>query len=177
MLLGTGLGVGEDFSKFGVELSPAARARKYDEALDLMARLWMGEPISFEGEFYRVDDVTLPIVPVQEPRIPVVVGGWWPNKKPLHRAAAWDGLMPYWPALLGGQTGPEGQTSTGTRDGELREMLAYYRDVAKGGGEIIVPREQPDDPAFDALAEELGATWLLSAYGLDFDEVRQGPPR
>ena len=54
--------------------------------------------------------------------------------------------------------------------------MAYYRDVAHGGGEVVIPREQPDDPEFDALAEELGATWLLSAYGLGFDEVRQGPP-
>ncbi len=177
VLLGTGLGVGDDFSKFGDDLSPAARARKYDESLDLMARFWTGQPVTFDGEFYQVKDVTLPILPLQQPRIPVVVGGWWPNKKPFHRAAAWDGLMPYWPALLGGQVGPEGQTSTGTSEGELRDLMAYYRDVAQGAGEIVIPREQPDDPAFDALAEELGATWLLSAYGLDFDEVRQGPPR
>ena len=82
LMLGTGLGVGEDFSKFGDDLSPSARARKYDEALELIVRSGRAIRCTHDGEFYQVHEVTLPVVPVQQPRIPVVVGGWWPNKPP-----------------------------------------------------------------------------------------------
>jgi hypothetical protein len=176
VMFGVGLGVGDDFDRFGDESSPRDRARKYDEALEVMAQLWSGDPVRFDGEFFRLDEVTLPVVPAQRPRVPIVVAGWWPNRRPFDRASRWDGVMPYWPALLEGGTGPEGQTSTGTIEGELREMMDYYTSVADDPGEVVLPREKRDDPDYDALAEEVGATWLLTAYRMDLDEVRQGPP-
>lgn len=177
VMLGVGLGVGDDFARFGDQSTPRDRGRKYDEALEVMTRLWSGEPVTFEGEFFRLDQVTLPVLPVQQPRIPIVVGGWWPNRKPFDRAARWDGTMPYWPALLEGQTGPEGQTSTGTIDDELRDLMAYYRSVADGFGEVVLPREKREDAHYDALAEEVGATWLLASHRMDIHEVSEGPTR
>lgn len=36
-------------------------------------------------------------------------------------AASWDGIMPYWPAMLGDATGPEGQQPTGASvEAEIR---------------------------------------------------------
>src|SRR5438128_2247906 len=32
--------------------------------------------------------------PVQRPRVPIWIGGSWPNKPPFRRAARWDGLIP-----------------------------------------------------------------------------------
>lgn len=88
-----------------------------------------------------------------------------------------SGVMPYWPALLGGQVGPEGQQPTDASvEEELREMLGYYNDIAEGSGEIVLPREQRDNSEYDALCAGLGATWLLSAYAMDIDEIRKGPP-
>lgn len=176
VMLGVGLGVGGDYDRFGDDTNARDRAGRYDEALDLMTQLWSGEPVTFDGEHYRLENVTLPIVPVQQPRVPIVVAGWWPNRKPFDRAARWDGTMPYWPALLGGTAGPEGQTSTGTVDGELRELMNYYHDVTDEPGEVVLPRQERDNPEFDALAEAVGATWLLTSYRMDIDEVRQGPP-
>ncbi len=177
VMLGVGLGVGPDFTRFGDDAAPRDRARRYDEALEVMTLLWSGEPVTFDGEFFHLDEATLPIVPHQQPRIPIVVAGWWPNRRPFDRAARWDGVMPYWPALLEGQVGPEGQTSNGTIDGELRELMAQYRSVADEPGEVVLPRQTRDDPEYRALAEEVGATWLLTAYVMDPEEVRQGPPR
>lgn len=177
LMLGVGLGVGRDFDRFGDEASPRARARRYDEALELMSLLWTGERVEFEGEFYRVDGVTLPILPAQQPRIPIVVAGWWPNRQPFRRAARWDGTMPYWPALLDGDTGPEGQTSSGTIEGELRELMAFHGSLTDGDREVVLPRPDPADAAYDELAAEVGATWLLSSYVMGLDEVRAGPPR
>lgn len=176
LMLGVGLGVGDDFRRFGDDSSPRDRARRYDEALEVMELLWSGEPVSFEGEFFRLDDVTLPIVPRQVPRIPMVIAGWWPNEQPFRRAGRWDGTMPYWPALLGGTVGPEGQTSSGTVDGELRDLMALYREVTDELGEVVLPRQERDDADYRSLAEELGATWLLTAYRMDLDELRRGPP-
>lgn len=177
LLLGVGLGVGRDYDRFGDEATPRERARRYDEALEVMTLLWSGEAVTFDGEFFRLDDVKLPIVPKQQPRVPIAVAGWWPNRKPFERAARWDGTMPYWPALLGGEVGPEGQTSTGTIEGELRDLMELYASIADDVGEVVIPRERRDDPDYDALAEEVGATWLLTSYRMDLDEVRTGPPR
>lgn len=176
LMLGVGLGVGADFSRFGDDSPSGDRARRYDEALAVMELLWSGEPVSFDGEFFRLDDVTLPIVPRQAPRIPTVIAGWWPNEKPFRRAGRWDGTMPYWPALLAGAVGPEGQTSNGTIDGELRDLMALYREVTHDLGEVVLPRQERDDAGYRSLAEELGATWLLTSYRMNLDELRQGPP-
>jgi Luciferase-like monooxygenase len=177
LLLGVGLGVGKDFDQFGDDTTPRERARRYDESLHVMSLLWSGESVTFDGEFFHLDDVTLPIVPEQQPRVPIVIAGWWPNREPFERAARWDGTMPYWPALLEGEVGPEGQTSDGTVEGELRELIAFHRSVTGDPGEVILPREKRDDPHYDALAEDVGATWLLTSYRMDLDEVRAGPPR
>lgn len=176
LLLGVGLGVGKDFGRFGDATTPRERARRYDEALEVMVLLWSGESVTFDGEFFQLDDVTLPVVPKQQPRVPIVIAGWWPNQRPFERAARWDGTMPNWPAMLEGEVGPEGQTSTGTVEGELRELMDFYRSVADDLGEVVIPRQKRDDPRFDALAEEVGATWLLTSYRMDLDEVRAGPP-
>jgi alkanesulfonate monooxygenase SsuD/methylene tetrahydromethanopterin reductase-like flavin-dependent oxidoreductase (luciferase family) len=176
LMLGVGLGVGADFDRFGDGSPPAVRARRYDEALEVIELLWSGEPVTFAGEFFRLDDVTLPIVPLQEPRIPTVVAGWWPNERPFRRAGRWDGTMPYWPALLGGELGPEGQQSDGTVDGELRDLMAFYRESAGDFGEVVLPRQERDDSEYRALANEVGATWLLTSYSMDLAELREGPP-
>ena len=176
VMLGVGLGLGSDFGQFGDEASPGDRARRYDEALEVIQLLWSGEPVTFLGEFFRLEGVTLPVVPRQEPRIPIVVAGWWPNERPLRRAGRWDGTMPYWPALLGGEVGPEGQASNGTIDGELRDLMAFYREVTDELGEVVLPRQERDDAEYRSLAHEVGATWLLTSYRMDLDELRKGPP-
>lgn len=59
LMLGVGLGVGSDFGRFGDDASTAERARRYDEALEVLQLLWTGQPVTFVGEFFRLDDVTL----------------------------------------------------------------------------------------------------------------------
>ncbi|MEV0719171.1 LLM class flavin-dependent oxidoreductase [Asanoa sp. NPDC050611] len=93
MTLGVGLGFGEvDFSPFGEEWDARARAGILDEGLEVVAGLWTGRPFSFAGRHFRLDDVTIAPPPVQEPRIPVWVAAGWPNRRPLARAARWDGV-------------------------------------------------------------------------------------
>jgi len=96
LVLGVGLGGEPDreFGDFGEPTDARVRADMLDEALEVITRLWTGERVSFEGEHYQLRDVAFTPTPVQQPRIPIWVAGAWPNKRPLRRAARWDGVYP-----------------------------------------------------------------------------------
>lgn len=102
MILGIGLGdtgesIGRDssFAQFGEMLDPKPRARMLDEGLEIITRIWLGEPFFFDGEFYKIQDIKILPKPVQQPRIPIWVGGGYPNRGPVARALRWDGSCMY----------------------------------------------------------------------------------
>src|SRR5438132_977056 len=67
---------------------------KLDESLDVLAGLWSGEPFTYHGRHYTVENQRFLPKPVQSPRIPIWVAATWPHKAPFRRAARWDGLYP-----------------------------------------------------------------------------------
>jgi alkanesulfonate monooxygenase SsuD/methylene tetrahydromethanopterin reductase-like flavin-dependent oxidoreductase (luciferase family) len=102
MVLGVGLGdtgeaVGVDasFVCFSEEGDARRRGEMLDEGLEIIAGLWSGEPFSFRGKHFVVEEVTFLPRPVQEPRIPIWIGGGYPNPRPTRRAARWDGSCLY----------------------------------------------------------------------------------
>ncbi|HLO33448.1 MAG TPA: LLM class flavin-dependent oxidoreductase [Anaerolineales bacterium] len=102
LILGVGLGdtgesVGSDisFTHFNEMQNAKERAHMLDEALEVLVGLWSGEPFRYEGQYYQIKEITLLPRPVQSPRIPIWVGGGFPLKGPLQRAARWDGICPY----------------------------------------------------------------------------------
>ena len=183
LILGVGLGdpSEEEFAWFGEGgLDHKTRGRMLDEGLEVLAGLWSGRPFAFDGEFYRLHEVTFEPTPVQSPRIPIWVGGWWPNKPPMRRAARWDGVHP---GRLDGPLTPE----------DVRDLVAYVKerrtgdgpfDVAVGG---VTPGDRPELAAETVRSyAEAGATWWLEVGGGNGDaapservreRVRQGPPR
>jgi alkanesulfonate monooxygenase SsuD/methylene tetrahydromethanopterin reductase-like flavin-dependent oxidoreductase (luciferase family) len=91
MILGVGLGDDQDPGfALGEETDPRRRAELLDDALDTIARLWSGEPVDVHG----VELTFLPR-PVQEPRIPIWIGGGYPSRGPVERALRWDGSCLY----------------------------------------------------------------------------------
>jgi alkanesulfonate monooxygenase SsuD/methylene tetrahydromethanopterin reductase-like flavin-dependent oxidoreductase (luciferase family) len=96
LILGVGLGAPEqwEFDSFGEQTDPKVRARKLDEGLDILLGLWSGEPFSYQGEYYHLQEMRFLPKPVQSPRIPIWVGGNWPHKGPMRRAAKFDGVFP-----------------------------------------------------------------------------------
>jgi alkanesulfonate monooxygenase SsuD/methylene tetrahydromethanopterin reductase-like flavin-dependent oxidoreductase (luciferase family) len=101
-VLGVGLGdVGEfvvadaSFTHFGEELDARRRAEQLDEGLEIIAGLWTGEPFSFRGTHYTVDEVTFLPRAVSEPRPPIWIGGGYPHRRPIERALRWDGACLY----------------------------------------------------------------------------------
>ncbi|WP_435319245.1 LLM class flavin-dependent oxidoreductase [Haloarchaeobius sp. TZWSO28] len=183
VLLGAGLGAEGNYTTFGEEWDPKRLARRYDEALEIIDRLWTGDSVSYDGEFYTVEGAKLPYTPVQEPRIPILLGCWWPNKKPFQRAANWDGIMPAAPSFWGGE-GEQGEPITGTVEEEVTALVEYYRGLTDGPEEILLPLDIPEAPDdFAELCRELGATWLLTQDLLGDDSheenvarIREGPP-
>ncbi|MCE7734725.1 MAG: LLM class flavin-dependent oxidoreductase [Candidatus Heimdallarchaeota archaeon] len=170
VIFGAGLGVPEDFTKFGLSSDSKERAAKLDEGLEIINGLWGGSSFSFKGKHYTVNDVILPIVPIQKPRIPILLAGWWPNKLPFKRGAKWDGIMPYWNSL------PKELSEE-----DLREVVDYYKELADLPGEIVVPYYYDLSKGFIDLCQEIDVTWLLSSglMGKDMntmEKIREGPP-
>jgi alkanesulfonate monooxygenase SsuD/methylene tetrahydromethanopterin reductase-like flavin-dependent oxidoreductase (luciferase family) len=97
VILGAGSGdlQSVDFAGFGEALGARQRAEQLDEGLAIIAGLWQGQPFSFSGKHYRVQEVTLVPPPVQQPRIPIWIGGQLTRRGPRERAARWDGASLY----------------------------------------------------------------------------------
>ena len=191
LTLGVGLGDPSqwDFGFFDEVTDARIRAHKLDEGLDVLTGLWTAQPFSHQGQQYNVKEVTFRPTPVQSPRIPIWVGGWYPNKPPLRRAARWDGVCPI---KWDGSITPE----------EWRELLAYIQkfrtsttpfDAVHSGAtpgdnvaqavEIIQPYAdvgvtwwiEPVDPWRFGWSYEV--PWAPEATVLIRERVRQGPPR
>lgn len=177
MVLGVGLGSRvEDFSGFGDDPDPVVRGRKTDEGLDVIAGLWTGEPFSYRGEHFTVDDVTFRPRPVQRPRVPIWVAGTWPAKPGFRRAARWDGVFPTFRGMPHtGNAAPE----------QLAEAVAFvrrHRAPDAGPLDVVLEGVTPGAPPLDEYAEA-GLTWWVEKLGWwrgDLDHTRRrikdGPP-
>lgn len=54
--------------------NPKGRGAQSDEALDLMAALWSGEPVTYAGKYFDYTDAIISPKPVQDP-LPLWIGG------------------------------------------------------------------------------------------------------
>lgn len=163
LTLGVGLGdVGDaGFSKVGESTDAKERARRLDEALDVLAGLWSGKSFSYDGKYYRVENVTFLPRPVQNPRIPIWVGGGWPLKGPMLRAARWDGVIPY------KQTNGERAWHDMTPN-DVRTLKAFIKDNRSAltpfdiaiGGRRRGPDWDKERELIKSIAEAGGTWWM-----------------
>ena len=94
--------------------------------------------------------------PVQQPRIPVWLAARWPYRRPVRRAARWDGLFPI------DLPGP----------GALAQLVDEVRAVRGDDPyDVVVTAGAGTDRA---PWEAAGATWCLTGFGQSprEDEVR-----
>src|SRR3954447_6383575 len=91
--LGVGVG-GEDRHEIEVcGVDPTTRGRRTDESLHVLRNLAAGTPVSFDGEFFSLDDAL--ILPAPAPAVPLVVGGR--SDAAVRRAARLgDGWLGIW---------------------------------------------------------------------------------
>ena len=133
LVLGVGVG-SDDTGEFdpgflGEEPSMRSRAQLLDAGLERLTAYWGGE---FEPR------------PVQQPRIPVWVASRWPARRPMRRAARWDGWFPI--------------------DLPSPEALASgIAEIGRDDGfDVIVTNPPGTDPEPWVRA---GATWCLTGFG------------
>ena len=93
LTLGVGIG-GEDRHEIEVcDVDPKTRGRRMDECLQILRGLADGTPVTFQGEFFSLQDAL--ILPAPSPRIPLIVGGR--SDAAVRRAARLgDGWLGIW---------------------------------------------------------------------------------
>lgn len=170
LVVGVGLGGRGDFEPVGETVDEGERAALLDEGLEVLTSLWSGVPVSHAGRAFRLAGASMLPTPLQQPRIPIWVAGFWPNKPPFRRAARWDGAVPLRRGLL----------LEGLSPAELHDCTAYMR------------AHRADDAPFDVLVfgtspersreltaeyEAAGATWLIEAVNPLEESLDEFRPR
>jgi alkanesulfonate monooxygenase SsuD/methylene tetrahydromethanopterin reductase-like flavin-dependent oxidoreductase (luciferase family) len=158
VIFGAGLGgpIEDEFASFGDTTDPVVLAERLDEGLELLSRYWSGETVDYEGRHYRVRDTALLPATVQRPRPPVWIAGYWPNRRPMRRAAQWDGAVPLFKSARHGEApSPD----------EVRDLAAYIaeqrRDRADEPFDLVVGGVSDPSATADQLRllQDAGATW------------------
>jgi alkanesulfonate monooxygenase SsuD/methylene tetrahydromethanopterin reductase-like flavin-dependent oxidoreductase (luciferase family) len=185
LILPVGLGALDDggFGKVGEPTDRKTRAELLDESLAILTGLWTGQPFSFHGAHYHVEEMTFLPPPVQSPRIPIWVVGAWPRMKSMQRVLRYDGLLP-------NKLNPDGTPGIIT-PADIQAMKAYIaaHRIQTSPFDIVMEGETPGD-APDAAAAivrpfvEAGITWWMEARWSPPNQpddirprIRQGPPR
>jgi alkanesulfonate monooxygenase SsuD/methylene tetrahydromethanopterin reductase-like flavin-dependent oxidoreductase (luciferase family) len=203
LVLGVGIGTGPwEWDYLGEETDLPTRGAMLDEGLDLLTKLWSGEPVLHSGQFYHyrgdfgpgnpaVNATPMLPKPRQTPRIPIWIAGTWPAKPPFRRAARWDGVVPLGPDRgLGPRMLPD----------DVRDMLEYMRPYRRDAQDNLDVAVAGETSGSDTLADRqklqpyvtAGATWWIEdispwAFGWTghgswpilamTNRVRRGPPR
>src|SRR6516162_10619706 len=93
LTLGVGIG-GEDRHEIEVcGVDPRTRGRRMDECLEILRGLADGTPVTFQGEFFSLQEAL--IAPAPSPRIPLIVGGR-SNAAVSRAARLGDGWLGIW---------------------------------------------------------------------------------
>jgi alkanesulfonate monooxygenase SsuD/methylene tetrahydromethanopterin reductase-like flavin-dependent oxidoreductase (luciferase family) len=171
-LLGVGLGVPWDFSRFGEPAASRVRVAKLEEGLAVIRRLLAGDAVSHEGAHYRLEEVTFPAA-----EVPIWVGGWWPRRLAIHGAALADGHFPNWrddAAPLGFRPPSPAETR------QIKDR--FVADGGPAGGDIAIMSVGAGDRVDFAAYEEAGATWWFETFWRDpldrvIGVIEAGPAR
>ncbi len=151
MGLGLGVDTSRELSGFGEVLDARVRGQRSMRAPTCSPLYGTGDRVDFHGEHFVADGVTVLPRPVQRPRIPMWFAARSAARKPVRRAARFDGLVPI---------------EVDARD--LSEMLAVVveeRGSLDGFDVAVRPHGRRQYEAF----AELGATWV-------FTETQPGDP-
>jgi alkanesulfonate monooxygenase SsuD/methylene tetrahydromethanopterin reductase-like flavin-dependent oxidoreductase (luciferase family) len=170
LVLGVGLGnPPEEFSAFGDEAERPVLGDRLDEALDVVTGLWRGEPFSYGGAHFTIRDAQF----LPAASIPIWVAATTPHRRPVQRAARFDGLV------LATVTAERGI------DPVTPELLAAAVDeVRRRRGDLAGFEVAVLCPAVPTAAEDddyagAGATCLMVTGWLDSlgELIKSGPPR
>ena len=169
-----GFGLGDDgsvreLSRFGEVSDARSRAAILDERLEVLRGLLSGEEVDHDGPHGTAQRVTFLPTAVRPGGIPIWIGGRWPNRAPLRRAARHDGVFVI-AVEAPGDLAAARQAVAGFRERQGGAMAGFEVVVRLAPGADVVPWA------------DAGATWALTQlgpYGLEPAEVwavvRAGP--
>ena len=93
LTFGVGIGGEDPLEVANCGVDPRTRGRRMDEALDVLHRLLTGEVVTYDGEFFQLEQAS--IVPAPSIPIPILVGGR--SDAGIRRAALrGDGWLGIW---------------------------------------------------------------------------------
>jgi alkanesulfonate monooxygenase SsuD/methylene tetrahydromethanopterin reductase-like flavin-dependent oxidoreductase (luciferase family) len=186
MVLGVGVGdpIDDEFAPFGEPTDRKVMAAMLDESLEALNLIFSGEPVTYHGQYVTIDNIEILPPPAQSPRVPIWVGGGWPSKPSMRRAARWDGAIPI---ML-----PDPTLSPSPEF--VRQTLGFIHGLRSDAGIDDQPFDlvlggatKPGTPAMDRVGPlaEAGVTWWdermpYSPELVDADATRRrveaGPP-
>ncbi len=155
MLFGVGAGVDFDFAPFGEAVDAKTRGAMLDEGLEVVAGLITGGPVTYHGRYYQADGVQLVPACVQQPRIPIWIGG--DSKAAYRRAARWDGWIIGTIDEQQNVTLPPEQLATRVQAIQAQRSSRENFDIAVDGS------TQPGATAIVGEYAAAGATWCFAA--------------
>ena len=157
LTLGLGLGVdhSRELSGFGEVVDARTRGDRLDEGTELLTRMWSGETLHHRGDHFVADEVRILPTPVQQPRIPLWFAARGDARRPVRRAARYDGLVPVDVDIA-----------------QLATMIDVVRAERGNLDGFDIARMYTDDDDL-ARAAQLGVTWALHARqpGVTLDQL------
>ena len=169
LVLGVGLGdPPEEFSAFGDDADRSVLGDRLDEALDVVTGLWRGTPFSYDGAHFTVRDAQF----LPAAGVPVWVAGTTPHRRPLRRAARFDGLVL---ATVTPERGIDPVTPE-LVSAAVDEVRRQRGDLAGFDAAVLCPTVPTADEV--AVYAGAGATWLVVTGWMDSlpAMVAAGPP-
>jgi alkanesulfonate monooxygenase SsuD/methylene tetrahydromethanopterin reductase-like flavin-dependent oxidoreductase (luciferase family) len=156
LILGAGLGAQDvEFTAFGDAGDKKVRAGMLDEGLELLPRLWSGEPVTHHGQHYTVENACLAHTPLQKPRPAIWIGGDSPPA--MRRAARWDG----W---LGGTCDEHSNTITSPeRVAEIVTSIYKHRTSPQSFEIALQGVTNPGQSDKILPYQQAGATWWFES--------------
>lgn len=201
VVLSAGLGVPEEVEErfwiFEHDPGRRVRAEQLDETLELLPKLWRGEPFAYEGRHFtaRRTEEMLPPPTVQQPGVPIWAVGLWPSQKSMRRVAHLDGWLPNYAPPGEGVAGPDTQQQVFTPEigREAYEWLLAERERLGLGERPFDWVQEGTTGGIDAAADaevvrpwaEVGASWWLDTdWSVPAEQIEQyarariaaGPP-
>jgi alkanesulfonate monooxygenase SsuD/methylene tetrahydromethanopterin reductase-like flavin-dependent oxidoreductase (luciferase family) len=148
---------------FGIE--PAEATRRLDETLRIVVQAMTSGNLAFEGEFYRIPDAPLRLLPLQRPHPPLWYAGTpeFPARRGMHfMARGPQAVARYWELWQGGERPWVGITKHVVVRRTEEEALAIARRAwptfARNwkATSLRTPdgRVAPEQPDFDAVAQD-----------------------
>lgn len=139
------------------------RFGRLSEAIQVIRRLWTGERVTFHGEYFNLEDVTIGIRPTQRPGVPIWIASDTPAESGLRRVAR---LGDGWMSAVGTpQEFSERMKRIGTYAADYGRAPASY-------GSVLYSNVCVTDAADREAAYEESKRFLALYYGQEWsDEI------